>query len=296
VGTMAYMAPERFTAGVADARSDVYALACVLHECLTGLQPYPGTSMEQQVAGHLAANPPRPTATRPELPAGLDEVIARGMAKNPDERYQSADELATAARDALRTEPSSTPAPAPVDPSEPAPTLVGYIAPTRAVGPPKRSALRVVVPLLLAVLLVGASAFAVTQLLRPEPGSSPQWVPYVAAARQGVVVMTSVDFRRAKEDIQRTLDISTGKLRDNLQQRAADFAKMAEDSKMVRAGTVTAAGLVSFSPPTAKVLVAATSKVTNDAGAQVDSKQLRYLMTVVNEGGQYKISDMEIVQ
>lgn len=46
------MAPERFSAGVADARADVYPLACMLHECLTGTQPYPGSSAEQQIAGH----------------------------------------------------------------------------------------------------------------------------------------------------------------------------------------------------------------------------------------------------
>src|ERR1700744_4327836 len=105
VGTLAYMAPERFNAGTADARSDVYALACVLHECLTGDHPYPGESMEQQITGHLTLDPPRPSSQRPDIPVGFDEVIARGMAKDPDQRYQSARELATSARNALSTSP-----------------------------------------------------------------------------------------------------------------------------------------------------------------------------------------------
>src|SRR6201995_4876267 len=61
VGTFAYMAPERFTTGAADFRADVYSLACVLFECLTGVPPYPGDSMEQQIAGHVALDPPRPS-------------------------------------------------------------------------------------------------------------------------------------------------------------------------------------------------------------------------------------------
>jgi serine/threonine protein kinase len=101
VGTLAYMAPERFTTGTADARADVYALACVLYQCLTGAQPYPGDSVEQQIAGHLTLDPPKPSSLSPAVPAGLDEVIAAGMAKNPDQRYQSARELATAADHAL---------------------------------------------------------------------------------------------------------------------------------------------------------------------------------------------------
>jgi serine/threonine kinase PknH len=125
VGTFAYMAPERFTTGTADARADVYALACVLYECLTASPPYPGESMEQQITGHLTLDPPRPSERRPDIPAGFDEVIAAGMAKPVEERYQSARELATAARRALTEIPTPTrephTAPAPFDdPSRPA--------------------------------------------------------------------------------------------------------------------------------------------------------------------------------
>ena len=103
VGTPAYMAPERFTSGDVDARADVYALTCVLYECLTGDKPYPGDSMEQQIAGHLSLDPPRPSEHRSAVPHGFDEVIARGMAKKPDMRYQSAGDLAVAAHAALTT-------------------------------------------------------------------------------------------------------------------------------------------------------------------------------------------------
>ncbi len=102
MGTAAYMAPERFETGVADARSDVYALTCLLYECLTAAQPFPGSSMPQQMHAHLYTAPPRPSHQQRSVPAGFDDVIARGMAKNPDLRYQTASELAVAAEHALR--------------------------------------------------------------------------------------------------------------------------------------------------------------------------------------------------
>ncbi|RYE39059.1 MAG: hypothetical protein EOP24_45315 [Hyphomicrobiales bacterium] len=112
VGTLAYTAPERFTTGQADPRTDVYALTCVLHECLTGAPPYPGETFEQQSIAHLTAPPPRPSLARPGIPAGFDEVIARGMAKNPDDRYPTCAALTAAARDALEpADPRSAPAP-----------------------------------------------------------------------------------------------------------------------------------------------------------------------------------------
>jgi serine/threonine-protein kinase len=98
IGTLHYMAPERFTSAQADARSDIYALTCVLYQCLTGLRPFPGNSAEQQLAGHLSAPPPRPSLTRPGVPVKFDSVIATGMAKEPEKRYASTLELSRAAR------------------------------------------------------------------------------------------------------------------------------------------------------------------------------------------------------
>ena len=100
LGTMAYMAPERFEGKPVDATADIYALACVLYECLTGARPYPADSLEQQIAGHMTKEVPRPSNIDPRL-AAFDEVIARGMAKKPAKRYQRAGDLAEAARRAL---------------------------------------------------------------------------------------------------------------------------------------------------------------------------------------------------
>ncbi|MGW1739035.1 protein kinase domain-containing protein [Nocardia sp. NPDC001965] len=99
IGTLAYMAPERLTLDRIDARSDVYSLACVLYECLAGTKPYLGDSVERQIAAHLTDRPPLPSAAG--VPPAFDAVIAAGMAKDPDDRYGSAGELAAAARQAL---------------------------------------------------------------------------------------------------------------------------------------------------------------------------------------------------
>jgi serine/threonine protein kinase, bacterial len=101
IGTMAYMAPERLRAEPADARSDVYSLACLLHECLTGSPPFVADDPSALVDAHLRLPPP--ALTDDTIPPALRRVIARGMAKEPGDRPAGAGVFAAEARAALHT-------------------------------------------------------------------------------------------------------------------------------------------------------------------------------------------------
>jgi serine/threonine-protein kinase len=101
IGTINYMAPERFNGQGAGPAVDVYSLACVLYEALTGDSPFARDSLENLVAAHLVSPPPRPSVTNARVPAAFDAVIARGMAKDPDDRYGTAGGLVRAAQRAL---------------------------------------------------------------------------------------------------------------------------------------------------------------------------------------------------
>ncbi|GAB4583950.1 serine/threonine-protein kinase [Nocardia sp. IFM 10818] len=101
VGSYRYMAPERFSSRELTPAADVYALACVLFECLTGTRPFSGETEAQIMSAHLFAQIPRPSQVRATVPETFDPVIARGMAKLPQDRYPTAGALAAAAHAAL---------------------------------------------------------------------------------------------------------------------------------------------------------------------------------------------------
>jgi serine/threonine-protein kinase len=109
VGTVDYAAPEQIEGTGVDARTDVYALGCVLYECLTGRMPFAREGEVAVMHAHLTEAPPHVTAVRADLPTGLNAVIARAMAKNRDDRYQSCGELMAAARSAALQRPTSAP-------------------------------------------------------------------------------------------------------------------------------------------------------------------------------------------
>jgi serine/threonine-protein kinase len=95
-GTVDFMAPEQFEGERPDARTDVYALGCVLNAALTGEPPFPRGSVPSTILAHLNDPPPRPSATA-GVPQAFDAVVARALAKHPSDRYRSAGELARAA-------------------------------------------------------------------------------------------------------------------------------------------------------------------------------------------------------
>lgn len=144
IGTLDYMAPERFGGGNdVDARADVYSLACVLYEILTGQRPFPIDTAPALMHAHLTIAPPDVTALRPDLPVTLNAVIARGMAKDVTHRYGTAGELAAAAQTALRHARSPVigawahpAAPHPVAPRPPEHAPAPTYVPQRMTPPP----------------------------------------------------------------------------------------------------------------------------------------------------------------
>ncbi len=96
VGTLDYVAPEQIRGERIDHRADVYSLGCVLCQALTGQVPFPRESDEGRLWAHLHAVPPRPSAAARGVPRAFDAVVARALAKDPGERWQTAGDLGAA--------------------------------------------------------------------------------------------------------------------------------------------------------------------------------------------------------
>ena len=144
IGTIEYAAPEQIEGLTLDRRADVYALGCVLYECLAGRPPFEREAEVAVMHAHLTSPPPRLTDARPDLPKDLDRVIARAMAKSRDERFGTTPELIDAVHAVLRRSPAASSPPldrhdVPVIPVEAGPS--GESAPVaESVLPPEPAA------------------------------------------------------------------------------------------------------------------------------------------------------------
>jgi serine/threonine protein kinase, bacterial len=161
VGTVSYAPPEQLMGGRLDGRADQYALAATAFHLLTGAPPFVNSNPAVVISQHLSASPPAIGARRPELSA-LDPVLAKAMAKDPNERFERCADFARALGHRLGGTSDTG-------------DIGTTLAPAAAA--PKRSPLRasVIVPVILAVLLVGAILVAVKEFRRadrPETSTS----------------------------------------------------------------------------------------------------------------------------
>ncbi|WP_051580825.1 serine/threonine-protein kinase [Pseudonocardia acaciae] len=203
IGTLEYMAPERFNSRSSDRGADVYSLACVLYECLTAGKPFPGEDLPGLMYAHLFTSPRPPSESAPGIPPALDEVVARGMAKEPAERYPSTGALAEAARLALgearpvvvTTRPAA-PASAAAPEQTPGPNRSRMVVrpwdPT-VTSRPRAARWPIVTGGLLAALLAAAIAAVLVVTQRPvAPTTSPASAPAIPAAKPAPAVKASV--------------------------------------------------------------------------------------------------------
>jgi serine/threonine protein kinase len=137
------MSPEQLEGRSADARTDIFSLGIVLHEMVAGARPFQATSGAGLIAAILTAEPPRLGSLRPNIPQALERVVKRCLAKDPDERWQTARDLAAELR--WIAEPGSeTPAPMPAGPPRRRGTPIvwltaGLAVAERWLGPSSRS-------------------------------------------------------------------------------------------------------------------------------------------------------------
>lgn len=105
IGTPYYMAPEQWTTGRMDARTDLYALGVMVYQMLTGQVPFMGQTPPRIMYGHLNETPPSPQALNPVLPVTVEKVLLKMLAKSPAQRYQTADQFCTDLQVALLGRP-----------------------------------------------------------------------------------------------------------------------------------------------------------------------------------------------
>lgn len=208
------------------------------------------------------------------------------LRREAEAEAQSEDtEAATAETDDAAPEPAE-------QPEEPEPSAASVPARIRRL--PKVATALTAAAILAICALLGASGYMMWHH-HTVTAQRQQDAAFAAAARQGVVNMMSLDFHKAKEDVQRVIDSSTGEFRDDFQKRAADFTSVVEQSKVVTEGSAKTTAIESTGKDSAVVLVLANERVTNSAGAKEEPRSFRLRVTVARDGDQIKMSKVEFV-
>ncbi|BBY61661.1 hypothetical protein [Mycolicibacterium sarraceniae] len=117
----------------------------------------------------------------------------------------------------------------------------------------------------------------------------------IDAARTGVTALLSIDYNRAKDDVQHVIDLSTGTFKADFSRGAEDFVQTAQNAKAVTVGSIKSAALENETADGGLVLLAASSTVTNSSGAHQDPRAWRMSVTVARDGDKYKMSNVEFV-
>ncbi|OBK49666.1 hypothetical protein [Mycobacterium sp. 1081908.1] len=167
---------------------------------------------------------------------------------------------------------------------------------TEQAGWRRRMPMLAAIAAVIAIIAFAASSAYMVLQHRENTRHEQREAAFVAGAKQGVLNMISLDFNKAKADVQRVIDGSTGEFQADFQQRANDFISVVIQSKAVTEGTVHAAALESINGNSAVVLVSATSQVTNSPpGKDEPPRMWRLRVTVSDVGGKYKMSKVEYI-
>jgi Mce-associated membrane protein len=219
------------------------------------------------------------TTTETEV---ADEVIDVAVAAAPPEDINTEDVVL---EDNTDDEPAAS--------ADDEPAASGHRRWTQPRRPGKR-VIAVAIAIVVIVAALGASGYMAWHH-RDVTATQDLEAEFDAAARQGVVTLTSLDFNQAAADVQRVLDNSTGAFLTEFQSRADDFTSVVEQSQVTTKGQVNASAVESMTDDSAVVLVAATSEVTNAAGAKEESRAWRLSVTVTRVDGELKMSKVEFV-
>lgn len=154
----------------------------------------------------------------------------------------------------------------------------------------------VVAKIVAAIVIVGSLAGSGTILWQHHTAAvrRQQAEQFIDAAKQGVVAVTSIDFNAVRDQVQHIIDNSTGAFREDFIARSGQFIQVAQASKAVAKGTVTAAAVESMKTDEAVVLLVGSEQISNAAGNQ-QPRSFRFRVTVTRDADQLKVSKLELV-